>query len=336
MRFISPSYSVLFLLLLFLVCFYAWTQKSKVKALNAFADPVLFRKYTNLRGLRQDRQAMFLKTCGLFFLILALLGPEWGYRWQEVRSRGLEIIIALDTSKSMLATDLRPNRLERAKLAIRDFLKQIPGHQVGLVAFSGTSFLQAPLTMDYNAFQIALDALDVYTLPRGGTAIGKAIDTARAAFQSGGNGHQILILITDGENHEGDPLAQARKAQEEGITVYTIGLGSQEGELIPVRDEKGNTSYLKDGRGHVVKTVLQEEALKEIAKAGGGAYFRGTGPVLGLDLLYQTELAHLEQADLHSSMEKKYINRYQIPLFFALLMLGAEFILVSRKEQAHT
>lgn len=332
MRFISPTYSVLFLLLFVLTCYYYWSKKRKKEALNAFADPDLLRKYTNLQGLRKDRQAFILKFLGLFFLIAALLGPEWGYQWQEVSSQGLEVIFALDTSKSMLATDLHPNRLERAKLAVKDLLKQIQGNQVGLVAFSGTGFLQAPLTMDYNAFQIALDALDVYTLPQGGTAIGRAIETARSAFHSGGNGEKILILMTDGENHEGDPVIQARRAREEGITVYTIGLGSQEGELILLTDEKGNISYLKDKQGNVVKTVIKEEALREIAEAGGGAYHKGTGPTLGLETLYQTRLAHLERADLHSAMEKKYINRYQIPLFFALILLCSEFILVNDKD----
>ena len=198
---------------------------------------------------------------------------------------------------------------------------------------AGSSFCSA-LDPDYSA-GVALDALDVHSIPRGGTAIGQAITTAREAFATGAGGEKILILITDGENHEGDPVAAAKEAREAGITIYTIGLGSPAGELIMVKDEQGNLSYLRDNEGRVVKTVLNEGILQEIAEAGGGAYLHGRGASLGLDTLYRNELAKHKGTELLSTLEKKYTNRYQFPLFLALLLLAVEVLLDYRAMRMH-
>ena len=283
---------------LFFCFFLHWAGKRRQKDLARFAAEHLMPKI--ISGCQDKRRRQnWLRFTALLLLIGALLGPEWGYTWEEVTQQGIELIIALDTSKSMLATDLKPNRLERAKLAVMDLVKKLPGDKVGLVAFSGTSFLQCPLTFDYNAFSIALAALTHETLPRGGTAIGEAIKTARQAFQSGAAGEKTLIIITDGENHEGDPVREAQKAAE-GITIYPVGLGSPHGELILLRDDAGNISYLKDEDGKVVKSALNEELLRRIATAGGGDYLRGTGASLGLEELYEKRLAHQSKTELGS------------------------------------
>jgi Ca-activated chloride channel homolog len=326
MRFGYPFLSICLLLPLSVIFFYWWAHRRTTRDLEVFAQKSLLTRIVDYSGQRARQTQRILRVIGLVFLILALMGPQWGYQWEEVKHKGLEIVFALDTSKSMLAVDIKPNRLERAKLAVKDLLKRLPGDKIALVAFSGTSFLQCPLTLDYNAFGISLDALSVNSIPRGGTAIGEAINVARGAFKSGSSGSKILILITDGENHEGDPAEVAKEAVKEGITTYTIGIGSTEGDLIVTSDDKGNSSYLKDTEGNVVKSSLNEGILRDIAKAGGGAYFRSSGPSLGLEDLYWSRLATQNKAEVSSRMQKNYLERYQIPLLIAFLLLVIEFL----------
>ena len=327
MRFAEPGYLAFLLVPLLFIIFFRIVAKKNRRALARLAGEETWERVVDFSGEKLRRRTRALRVLALVFTAFALAGPQWGYEWREVKTEGREIIFALDTSKSMLAADIKPSRLDRAKLAIKDLVATVYGDKVGLVAFAGSSFLQCPLTLDYSAFGVALDALDVYSIPRGGTAIGEAITTAREAFATGAGGEKILILITDGENHAGDPVAAAKEAREEGITIYTVGLGSPEGELIPVRDEQGNLSYLRDNEGRVVKTVLNEKILQEIAEAGGGLYLRGHGASLGLDTLYRNELAKHKGTELHSTLEKRYTNRYQLPLFLAFLLLATEAFL---------
>lgn len=337
---INPWYSLLFPIPVLLIIFYILANRRAKRDLALFADEQLLPKVADFSGWKLGNRQKIMRIAGCFLLILALTGPGWGYRWQEVKTKGLEIIFALDTSKSMLADDIKPNRLDRAKLALKDFLTRITGNKVGLVAFAGSSFVQCPLTVDYNAFSEALDALNVYTIPRGGTDIGSAIANARKAFEASGAGSKILVIITDGENHEGDPVAAAKTIAREGITVYTVGIGSPEGELLVVKDENGNTSYLKDKNGNVVKSVLNEAVLKSIAEAGNGAYVRGGGPSLGLDTLYNTRFSKLSKSEISSKWQKRQLDRFQIPLFAAIILLLTEFgwsltsgLKIRKKEQ---
>jgi Ca-activated chloride channel family protein len=303
--------------------FFYYAAHKRRRDLQKFASAHLLPKIVDSTDLNARPRQWFLRIFCVFSLILAWLGPQWGYRWQNVPRQSGEIIFAIDTSKSMRAIDIKPNRLERAKLAVKDFLLQNPGCKVGLIAFSGAGFLQCPLTVDYNAFNTILDSLNVYSIPKGGTAISVAIDIAVKAFQAGSSGKKTLILITDGENHEGDPVAAARAAAKLGLKIFTVGIGSPQGELILAEDEKGNKSYLKDDRGQVVKSALNEPLLKEIATSGGGAYLRGVGPALGLDQLYRSKLSshRQEHAVTNENLQKKLVNRYQIPLIIALILL---------------
>ena len=326
----APFYTLFFILVFCLIFFFLWVHRRTTRDLSVFAQKDLQAKIVDFTGIKTREKQWILRIICLAFLILALCGPEWGYQWQETNRKGLEIVIALDTSNSMLATDIKPNRLERAKLAIKDLLSKLEGDRVGLVAFSGTSFLQCPLTFDYNAFGIALDALNTSSIPMGGTAIGEALVTAQNAFQAGANGSKIVIVMTDGENHEGDPVSIAREAAKKGVTLYTIGIGSPEGELIVITDSRGNSSYLKDQNGNVVKSTLNESILREMAAAGNGAYVRGSGITMGLQELYDKKLVKLDKTQSKSNWIKRYINRYQIPLFIALVFLLAELILGNR------
>lgn len=296
--------------------------------LERFAASQVFPAIMDFSGAKLRAKQLGLRFLTGLGIVAALIGPQWGFRWNTLRSQGPELIFALDTSKSMLAADLQPNRLERSKLAIIDLLSKIPESKAGLIAFAGNSFLQCPPTEDRNVFQAALNSLTVQSIPRGGTAIGTAIAAARRGFQSGENGSKVLIVMTDGENHEGDPVREAELAAKEGIRIFTIGIGSPEGERIPVTNARGITTYLKDNQGNIVKSKLNEAILREIAGAANGAYLRGSGVSMGLEDLYRTQLASLSPgAEPDEKWRKEPVNRFQIPLSLATIFLSAELIL---------
>ncbi len=267
-----------------------------------------------------------VRVAAMSLVVIAVAGPRWGFRWEEVHRQGIDLLIAIDTSRSMLASDVKPNRLARAKLAILDLVKRLDGDRVGLVPFAGAAFLECPLTLDYAAFERALHSLDVGIIPRGGTSLARAIDVSLEAFDARQSKHQALLIITDGESHEGDVEEAAARANERGIKIYTVGIGTAEGELIPVQTN-GTPSFMKDRSGNVVKTRLDEDTLKTIALATGGAYVRGLGPDLGLDQVFDEHIAQMEERQLSSSLEKRYEERFQIPLAAAAALLILELLI---------
>lgn len=268
----------------------------------------------------------------ILFMMLALIRPQWGFKWQEVKRQGLDILIAIDTSNSMLAEDVKPNRIERAKLAVKDFIKKIRGDRIGLIAFSGTAFLQCPLTADYAGFLLTLQDVDVDTIPVGGTSISKAIYTALKSYEGGKGKYKILIVITDGEDLEGGVDEAIERAKQDNVMISCVGIGTPEGELIPLKGEEGKKGFLRDAEGNVVKTRLDEETMKKIALSTGGVYVRSTGAEFGLDLIYEEKLSKLEKQDIESKMEKQYNERFQLPLALAFVLLLLEPMLGDRKR----
>lgn len=268
-------------------------------------------------------------------MCLALARPQWGFHWEEVRRRGLDIIVCIDTSKSMLAEDIKPNRLEQAKYGVRDMLKQLKGDRVGLVAFAGSSFLQCPLTIDYAAFAMTLDDVRVGLIPRGGTAIGEALRTALAGFEKREDADKAIILITDGEDTEADPLALVDTLKERGVRVFAVGVGSKEGDLIPMTDAAGRSGYLKDANDQVVKTRLDENTLGQLALRTGGAYVRAAPGDLGLDRILSNQLSSLKRSEADSKMIRSYEERFVwlLGLAFAMLVLEASVRERSRKQE---
>src|SRR6266436_3708921 len=199
-----------------------------------------------------------LQLLGLIFAIVALAQPRWGYTFQNVQRKGLDLLIAVDTSRSMLSNDVQPNRLERVKLAAQDLIEESQGDRIGLIAFAGRAFVQAPLTIDYDAVIESINGLDTKTIPEGGTNISEAIALATRTFGKSATGNRALILFTDGEELTGDAVKAAKDAADAGVRIFTIGVGTPEGSLIPVNDDNGNTSFVKDSRGQVVKSKLDE------------------------------------------------------------------------------
>src|SRR5438105_1672364 len=267
MTFAHPN--ILWLLILLppgLLAFFWWSERTRQELVRKFIQARLLPSLTvGISPLRQKLRAGAL-VGAVICLLLALARPQWGFDWQEVKQRGLDIVVAIDTSKSMLAEDIAPNRLARAKLAALDLMQQAKSDRLGLVAFAGSAFLQCPLTIDDAAFRQSVEALDVNAIPEGGTALAEAIDTAATAFKEGDN-HKVLVLLTDGEDQDSDALQAAKKAGEAGVQIFTIGIGSAEGEILRVKDAKGRSDYIRDDQGNVVKSHLNEAILREIAGA---------------------------------------------------------------------
>lgn len=268
----------------------------------------------------------------LLCLFGALAGPQVGFHWEQVNRRGNEIIFAIDTSRSMLTPDVKPNRLTRAKLAIDDFAKRLDGDAVGIVAFAGTAFLACPLTLDYGAFHETLGAIDTNTVPRGGTNISGAIQGAQAALRRRPGSDKILILVTDGEDLEGSAFEAAEAAAKaDGLKIYTVGVGTAAGDLIPLSPQQGG-GFVKDETGAFVKSRLDEQGLKAIAGATGGFYVPLGTQAEGLDLIFQNVLGSIAKHNLASRQQKIYIERYQWPLVVSLAMLLCSLLIGSRRQ----
>ena len=249
-----------------------------------------------------------------------------------MKRKGIDILFAVDTSKSMLAQDVKPDRLTRAKLAVTDLVNKLDGDRVGLIAFAGGAFLQSPLTLDYDAFRQSLDALDTTVIPRGGTDVASAIHEAQRTFGTDSKNQKILVLITDGEDLEAQGVQAAGAAAKEGLKIFAVGVGSTTGELIPVPSANGGTEFVKDATGKLVKSHLDEKSLKEIAAATGGLYEPLGQSGEGLERIYQQALAPLPKQELMSRRQKIYVERFQWPLLAGLACLLLELLIGTRKR----
>jgi Ca-activated chloride channel family protein len=313
-----------------------WTWRSvdarQRRALEQFVAPQLRAELTGSlsRARVLARRALYASAVALLFAALA--EPQAGFHWEPVTRRGNDIIFAVDTSRSMLTPDVKPNRLTRAKLAIDDFVSRLDGDAVGLVAFAGSAFLQSPITLDYGAFRESLAALDTHIIPRGGTDITSAIQAAQAGFKGRAGSDKILILVTDGEDLEGDSLTAAKAAaRQDGMKIYTVGVGSANGDLIPLPADEGG-GFLKDTAGRLVKSRLDESALKSLAAATGGMYVPLGSTNQGLDTLYDAAIAPLAKHDLSSKAQKVYNQRFQWPLGASLALLMASLLVGTRRR----
>lgn len=328
MTFAHPQ--VLWLLLVFppaLLLFFWWSwRKRQVLAAQFIQARLLPGLTVGLSTLRQKIRLSCL-LLALVCVILALARPQWGFVWQEARQRGLDIVVAVDTSKSMLARDIAPTRLARAKLAALDLMQQAKSDRLGLVAFAGTAFLQCPLTIDDAAFRQSVEALDVNTIPQGGTAIAEAIETALTAFKEGDN-FKVLVLFTDGEDHDSGALEAARKAAAQGLQIFTIGVGTVEGDLLPLE--------VRDPQGNAVKSHLNEALLQQIAGATEKGFYLPLRGAKTIDTLYAKGLAPLPKSESKEKLVKRYQERFHWPLAAAILLLLVEMLLPERGREPRT
>jgi len=331
MQFGKPHYFWLLGLIPLLIVFYWIVFQRRKSALERFSGKILTQKLLiAVSSLKQKLKAILIILV-FIFLIFTLTEPKWGFHIEEVRREGIDMVIALDISKSMLAEDLKPSRMVRATLEIESLLEQLTGDRVGLVAFAGSAFIQCPLTLDYATIRLFLNDLDIYSIPRGGTDIGGAIRKSVEAFEGSSGGEKIILLLTDGEDHGGQLTVALKEAKALDITVYPIGIGRDEGAPIPSVDSEGKIQYLRNREGEIVLSKLDPRLLEKIAVLSGGS-----GGIIGhgdfsLEELYRRKIAKLEKEELSSQQKKEYHHRFQWPLVLAVSFLYMEGLLRERR-----
>jgi Ca-activated chloride channel family protein len=331
MKFGSPEYLWMLLLLPVLLGFYVFAFRRKKKALARFAHIDMLKKLVDRISRGRQYFKAFLILLVFFFSVLALTMPRYGTKPELMKREGLDIVIAVDVSLSMYAEDIKPNRLERARHEISSFIDRLGGDRVGVVAFAGEAFLQCPLTLDYSAAKIFLDILAPNLISTPGTAIGMAIETALKAYDPKQRKYRVMVLLTDGEDHTGKAEQWAEEAAKQGVTIYTVGIGSSSGVPIPIKDKHGNISYKKDRKGNVVSTRLDELTLQKIALITNGKYFHAAPGRFELDEVIK-EINEMEKREVQSERFTQYKERFQIPLVIALLLLVMELLISDRRK----
>ena len=327
LMFANPVYLYLLLLVPLFLLGYGMLRYFRARRIKAFGDPALVNALMPSWSRSKGWVKAVLFSLAFAFFVLGLARPRTGAKLAERTTKGAEIIVALDVSNSMLAQDYSPNRLERAKLAISRLTDRLQEDRIGLVIFAGTSFVQLPVTTDYVSAKMFLGSIDTGSIPVQGTAIGDAIRLSIKSFSAQSEKSRVIIVISDGENHEDDPVAAAKQAAELGIKVYTIGVGSAEGQPIPVNGE-----LLKDKDGNIVVTRLDEETLRNVAKAGGGAYIHAGGEEFGLNPIIQ-DIRSMEDEEFGSVVFEEYDEQYMYFFGIALLLLVLEMLIGERKPR---
>lgn len=316
-----------------LVLLFAGAERRGTLRLRQFVSPHLFAE---LAG-SVNRVARWIKfsllLAAIAFACVALAQPRWGYVYDDTKRKGLDLIFAVDTSRSMLSNDVQPNRLQRVKLATQDLINALQGDRVGLIAFAGRAFLQAPLTIDYGAAIDAINDLDTTTIPEGGTNISAAINLAVETYGKSAVGNRALVIFTDGEELSGDATKAARAAADAGVRIFTIGVGTPQGSLIPIGSEDGGTAFVKNSKGEVVKSKLDEARLREVAEATDGIYLHlENGPRTMKEFIAQG-LSKMKAGEIDARLARRPIERYEWPLGAAVLALAASLLLSDRKRR---
>ncbi|MFA9390845.1 MAG: VWA domain-containing protein [Prolixibacteraceae bacterium] len=331
-RFGNPEYLIALVLLPLLLILYIIFHHKRKKAISEFGNPDLLEPLMpNASVSRQNWKFIILLTA-LAFLIIGIARPQFGAKLQKIKRKGVEIIIALDVSNSMMAEDIQPNRLERAKRAISRLTERLSNDKLGLIVFAGDAYTQIPITTDYNSAKLFLSSINTSIVPKQGTAIGSAISLAMKSFTPETENSKAIVIITDGENHEDDAVQMAKEANEEGIIVHTIGMGLPQGGPIPVVNANGQKDFRKDKSGQVVVTKLDEKKLQEIAAAGAGKYVRANNTEVGINAIYD-EINGMQKAELESRVYSDYNDQFYYFIAVALLLLLLEYLLMERKNK---
>jgi len=336
MSFGAPQWFLGFLALPALMAFFFRAEHKSMQRLRDFVSPRLLPQLAgNVNRFRRVLR-FGLQLLALGLALTSLAQPRWGYTFEDAKRKGIDLLIAVDTSRSMLSNDVQPNRLERVRLATQDLINQLQGDRVGLIAFAGRAFVQAPLTIDYDAVVEAINDLDTKTIPEGGTNISEAITLADHTYGKSATGNRALIIFTDGEELSGDAVKTAKAASDAGVRIFTVGVGTPEGSLIPIRGNEGGTAFVKDGKGQVVKSKLDEKRLREIAEATGGFYLHLENGPRAMQQLFSEGLAKMKAAEIDVRLSRKPIERYEWPLGAAILALAVSMLISERKRVRQT
>lgn len=330
-RFAHPEYLYWLALVPLTIALYWFVGRKRKAAREKFSSSAMFAKLAVESSTAKRWAKIILVIGALSLIIIGLANPQLGMRLEDVKQEGVDIFIALDVSLSMKAEDVKPNRLAKAKYEIGNLINRLGGDRIGLIVFSGESYVQFPLTTDYSAADLFLDVVDVESVPTPGTAIGSAIEQAVKSFNWNEATKKVLVIITDGENNEGDAISQAEDAAKKGVIIYTIGMGSPAGVPIPMYDANGRqVDFKRDRSGNVVLTKLDEETLEKIATLGNGKYFRGTSTQDELDAIYK-DVNALQKSQFGTKQFTDFEDQFQYFIGTALLLLLVEVSLSDNK-----
>jgi Ca-activated chloride channel homolog len=331
-RFAHPEYLYALYLIPVLIGIFWLVNRKRKKMLENFADKKLHKVLLPLYSGFKEKIKLGLICIVIMFLIVAAADPQVGTRVEEVKQAGIDVYICLDVSLSMQAQDIKPSRLEKAKYEIANLINKLHGDRIGLIVFAGEAYVQFPLTTDYSAANLFLNAVDVNSVPEPGTAIASAVALATKSFDYKYNTQRVIVVITDGEDHQGDIDKAVADATDKGIKIYTIGLGSPDGVPIPVLNDKGQqTGFKLDSNGNIVITKLDEATLQRIASEGGGKYFRGSNNQDELDLIYK-DLSGFTKTEYGVKKVTNYEDRFYYFLAPAIFLLLLEYFLTERKS----
>ena len=329
MIFAESKYLFLLLLIPVFIIIQTVVLRFRRKRLEKFGDEALVKELMPSYSRAKVWLRLSFILLAFFFFTLGIYRPQMGAILKEHKTRGAEVMIVLDVSNSMLAEDYSPNRLERAKLAISRMVDKLRDDRIGLVVFAGNSFVQLPITTDYVSAKMFLNSISTQSVPIQGTSIGEAISTALRSFSAQSDKSRAIIVITDGENHEDDPVAAASQAAELGVRVFTIGIGSPEGKMIPFEGD-----YLRDKEGNPVVTRLDESVLQEVASAGKGLYVRAGNSEFGLNPIIE-EIAGMDDEEYDSVVFEEYDELYMYFFAMALFFLVLEMLIGDRRSKYH-
>lgn len=333
MRFAEPINFAILLLILLLGIFVYFALARKKKLMQRFGDLPLLMKNAPYISFARQRTKSLLILIALMLVAVALARLQFGTHLELLKREGIDIVIALDVSNSMMARDMLPNRLDKAKQEIRGVIERLKGDRIGLVVFAGKAFIQCPLTLDYSAARFLLEAVDNTSVSVQGTSLTAAIEMSSRAFAQLEKKHKVLLLLTDGEDHEGGAEEKAEEARQQGIKIYTVGIGNPDGEPIPILDRSGQQmGFKKDENGEVIVSRLDEATLQKISLATGGKYFHATAGEIELDRIFD-EISSMEKKELEGALVTRYDDRFQWPLLLAIFLVVGEFFLSERKKR---
>jgi len=330
-RFAHPEYFYFLLVIPIFTLFFIVTRINRRRSLRLFGDHDLISQLMPSVSEARPVLKFILWMLALCFLITAVAQPQFGSKLLTTKRKGVELIIALDVSNSMMAEDIKPNRLERAKRAIAKLTERLRDDKLGLIVFAGQAYVQLPITTDYVSAKLFLDAITTSIVPEQGTAIGAAINLAAKSFSPNFVGSKAIIVITDGENHEDDAVGAAKSALEKKMIVHTIGMGLPQGAPIPM-GSVGSRDFLKDRSGNIVVTKLDESMLTQIANAGGGTYIRANNAEVGLNNLFN-EIEKMQKTEIDSREYSEYNDQFPLFLWLTLAMILLDFLVLDRKNK---
>lgn len=331
MQFYNQEYWPFFWLLPAMAVAVWYASRLKKRRLAGFGVHATMTRLSNFSA-RRGRDRYLLLGLAFVFVLFALLRPQWGEEKKKLTRKGVDVIFLLDTSLSMLAQDVKPSRIAKATTEIKSFVKKLQGDRVGLIPFAGSSFLQSPLTLDYSAFFLFLEAVDVGFIPEPGSALSDALSNAIRSFPKGEKKYRVVVVFSDGEFHGENLESVLKQAGAEGVRVYAVGLGTSEGEPIPLKAEKGKVvGYKKDGSGQVVITHLDDRLLTDMAKRTGGLYFPATGAEQEINLIYQ-DMQKLGKKEFKEKLMTEKEDHYQLFLAMGTLMLLVSLFVTERQK----